>query len=363
MILYNYSHDPRRRASTSFNAAFRSGENVLFPTFEGRVQDGHAIGQHGDPDLMAEFAEEYLRQFWKLMPSGRQPHSLTEIMPSVLLLVTATELALKAFWIRSDRTLKRSHSLLDLYSELAAEHRNEIERRYTEANAIAALVAIGIEPPQIDAVLGLYSETNSVDSVYLNSRYYAEPTTMLHPNSGLKGANLVKAGAPYPVFLPEVTRALIETYRYYSGAERLKRKGADLLWNVLDAGTDNHGEWGLVPSSLGLVVVAVTQHAGKDARYEDLRIFTEFKKSHPTGFIVDWMYGGNTLLFYHDKVQSFIDGESVTDGLAHKFWSEGRLGLHMRDLNKLADALEFSTNGEDRFGHFLNVGTLGNQPG
>ena len=59
---------------------------------------------------MVEFAEEYLRQFRTLMPTGRLPGNLKEVMPALLLLVTATELAVKAFWIRSEKPLKTSHS-------------------------------------------------------------------------------------------------------------------------------------------------------------------------------------------------------------------------------------------------------------
>ena len=49
--------------SVSYPAVFRSGENVLFPVSEGNIQDATLIDQHGDPDLMADFAEEYLKQF------------------------------------------------------------------------------------------------------------------------------------------------------------------------------------------------------------------------------------------------------------------------------------------------------------
>ena len=45
-----------------YPAVSHVGDNVLFPTFEGNIQDGTVIGQYGKPDLMVEFAEEYLRQ-------------------------------------------------------------------------------------------------------------------------------------------------------------------------------------------------------------------------------------------------------------------------------------------------------------
>ena len=182
----------------------------------------------------------------------------------------------------------------------------------------------------------------------------AEPTTKLHG-----GSNLVKGHTPYPIFLPDVARALIDTYRYYSGSERLRRLGADLLEGVRDSGNDNHGHWGLVPSSLGLVVVSVPQRAGMDAKGEDLKLCKGFKKSHPTGFTADWMYGGNTLLLYWDVGQGFPDGETLIDGLECRVWSKGRMGFHSRELNRLAEALEAASNGMDRFGQL----TLQHQAG
>ena len=50
---------------------------------------------------MTEFAKEYLKQHWVLLQSGRLPQTLVEVMPSLLLLVTAAELAMKAFTLRS----------------------------------------------------------------------------------------------------------------------------------------------------------------------------------------------------------------------------------------------------------------------
>ena len=343
--------------SVSYPAVFRVGENVLFPTFEGNIQDATLIDRHGDPDLMADFAEEYLRQFWTLMPTGRLPGTLREVMPALLLLVTATELAVKAYWIRSDKPMKRKHSLRDLYEELEPEHQREIDRRFVNSAANLALLALGIDTPKVAEVMGMYSETYGAGSdVYTDTRYYAEPTTMLPKSSDLHGANLVKGNTPYPIFLPDVVRALIDTYRFYSGPERLRRLGADLRDDFRDRGKDNHGEWGLIPSSLGLVVVVVSQKAGKDAKYEDLKAFNNFKKSYPTGFSVDWNYGGSTLLFYHDTGQDFPDGRRVIDGLECRLWSKERLGMHPRDLNFLADVLECATKGEDRLGHLASTG-------
>ena len=65
--------------------------------YEARIQTGTGVDQYGDPDLMTEFAKEYLKQHWVLLQPGRLPQTLVEVMPSLLLLVTAAELAMKAF--------------------------------------------------------------------------------------------------------------------------------------------------------------------------------------------------------------------------------------------------------------------------
>ena len=119
---------------------------------------------------------------------------------------------------------------------------------------------------------------------------------------------------------------------------------------VRDSGDDNHGEWGLIPSSLDLVVVSVPQKAGMDAKGEELKVYEVFKMSHPTGLAADWMYGGNTVLFYRGGKREFSDGKQVIDGLECRLWSKGRLGLHPRELNRLADALEAAGSGADSIG-------------
>lgn len=224
----------------NYPAVFRDGENVLIPTSEGYVQDATVVDRYGDPDLMADFAEEYLRQFYSLMPTGRLPGSLKEVMPALLLLVTATELAVKAFSIRSEKPMKTSHSLVGLYEQLDPMHKQEVERRFAGAESNLILSALGADSPRIADLLRLYSQTyGGESSVYMDVRYYAEPTTRLHG-----GSNLSKGHTPYPIFLPDVVRALIGTYWHFSGPERLRRLGADVLDGVRDSGDDNHGEWG-----------------------------------------------------------------------------------------------------------------------
>lgn len=322
--------------SVDYPAVYRDGENVLFPTSEGNIQDATMVDRYGDPDLMAEFADEYLRQFWTLMPTGRLPANLKEVMPPLLLLVTATELAVKAFWIRSEKPMKPSHSLVDLHEELDPEHKHEVEQRFAGARPNLALSTLGADRPTVTHLLQQYSQTyGGESSVYMDVRYYAEPTTKHH-----HGHSLVKGHTPYPIFLPDLVRALIDTYWFFSGPSRLRRLGGDVLEGVREPGNDNHGEWGLIPSSLNLVVVSVPQKAGKDAKGVDLKVYEAFKTSHPTGLTADWMYGGNTLLFYRDGRREFSDGKQIVEGLECRVWSNGRMGLHPRELNRLADALE-----------------------
>lgn len=345
-------HGPR----LSYQAVFNTAEQVLYPTDEGRIEDATSVDRHGDPELMADFADEYLRQFWALMPTGRLPHTLKEIMPALLLLYTATELALKAFWIRSGKQVA-SHSLTDLYRELDAEHRRDIEARFASSELHYALSALGVDAPSVEFILDAYSGTyGGASNVHMDSRYYAEPTTMFRQASGLQGANLVKGNTPYPVFLPHVVRSVVDAYRFYSGPERLRRLGADLSVGGGDRDSDNHGEWGLVPSSVGLVVVMVVQANGKGFGGKEVEAFTDFKRLNPTSCIVDWMYGGNTLLFYRDNEKEIPDGDRVIDGLECRLWSKGRVGMHQRDLDFLADVLEGVDENGGGFGLLANVG-------
>ena len=88
------------------------------PEHEGRLSTGHAIDRHGDPDLMGEFSAEYLKQYWAIVPQGRLPRTISEMMPVLHLLVNAAELALKADLIRSDKD-SGGHSLNEFYGVIA----------------------------------------------------------------------------------------------------------------------------------------------------------------------------------------------------------------------------------------------------
>ena len=146
----------------------------VVPVSEPTIQDATMIDRHGDPDLMADFAEEYLDQFWMLVPSGRLPHTIRAVMPALLLLVVSAELAMKAFRIRSDGSQPPSHSLTGLYSSLRAEHRDEAQRRFATSPMAGKLAEAGADPPEIEAILGQSTDTyegrSSVFSVATTSR-------------------------------------------------------------------------------------------------------------------------------------------------------------------------------------------------
>ena len=342
--LFGPPSDGRRRPSIQYPSVFRTGENVLYPTFEGNMQDGTVIDRHGDPDLLLEFAEQYFGLFRRIMPIERLPASLVELMPALHLLVIAAELALKAYLIRKDKT-DYGHSLEQLYDSLEPVHRNEIELRFSKSDLITNLVILGAHAPSVKEILQAYDNTYGGESkVYIDTRYYAEPTTTFKSSSNLHGASLVKSHNPYPIFLPEIVDILFDTYRFFSGHERLKRLGGDVSHGTREPINDNHGEWGLVPSSLSLVVLTVPQPAGISAKDGDLTAFNQLLSDSPPTFRTDWMYGGGTLLFYADEGQEYLDGKGVLNGVASRVWRHQRLGMHARDLNLLADVLESGTS-------------------
>ena len=333
----------------AFHGVVRSSDRVFLPTSEGRIGRGDVIDRFGDPDLMAEIAKEYLRQFWALLPDGRFPGSLQELLPPLLLLMTSTEQALKAFWIRSGRTT-REHSLPVLYAGLAQTHRWETERFFADSQIMSILAEHGADKPTIDSILNTYTHTHDSGGVYVDARYFAEPTTMLPKSSNLHGANLSKSLTPYPIFLPAVAQALLDAYVWTSGVERLRRRGADLERDAHDQGTGSHGEYGLVPASLGLVAIAFPQSVALDSSLAETAAFKDFKLKHPTRLQADWMYGGSRILLYQDDHGQWRDQDQAIDGLQCRVWSRGRLGMHTRDLNRLADILEDSDAGAHGFG-------------
>ena len=75
---------------------------------------------------MAEFSVEYLRQYWTIVPIGRLPQSMVEMMPAPHLLTNAVELAFKADLIRSGRR-SGGHVLRNICCELEYEHQDEVK--------------------------------------------------------------------------------------------------------------------------------------------------------------------------------------------------------------------------------------------
>ena len=313
------------------------GQNILYPAHEGRLNTGHAIDRYGDPDLMEEFAVEYLKQYRAIVPKGRLPHTVSEMMPALNLLVNAAELAMKADLIRSNID-SGGHSLPTLYRGVDCKHREEIERRFAEAPPNRTLRVLGSTPPTVESVLSIYEHGFGWSSVYLDTRYYAEPTTRVK-SKDVQGGNLVKS-TPYPIFLPIIVQTIIDVYRYFSGAERLKRLGAEVDYGSRDPGRDQHGDWGLVPSSVGLFVLRVAQLVARTKRGEFRKEFLQFKGARPPLYCTSWMYGGNVLLFYRADREHPEDGDTVIDGLKCEVSCAGSLGMHPRDLFLLADILE-----------------------
>ncbi|MCY3844007.1 MAG: hypothetical protein OXH69_10750 [Acidobacteria bacterium] len=308
---------------------------MVVPTHEGTIADGSVVDQHGDPELMLSFAEQYLSAYRALMPTGRLPTSVVEVMPALHLLVVAAELAMKADLMRSDKHTE-GHSLKDLFKNLDGSHRGEARRRFANCEPNERLRSVGGPPQSISVVLSAYGASYGGGSqVYLDTRYYAEPTTKLKESPG---GSLSKANTPYPIFLPYAVGVLIETFRFFDGAARLARLGAKVARGARADVDNNHGDWGLVPSSLGLIVVQVPQNARLDARHDELPEFRRWKEVRPPGFSVSWMYGGSELLFY--RLDERAPDSMRIGNIECRLWRDESLGMHSRDLYKLADVLD-----------------------
>ena len=133
---------------------------------------------------------------------------------------------------------------------------------------------------------------------------------------------------------------MLASYAYFAGAARLKRLGGTVAFGSRDPGNDNHGEWGFVPASLGLLVIRVAQFVATEESGAERTAFRRFVEKHPPGYRTEWMYGGNRLLFYRAAGGSPVDEETEIEGMACRIWSDGHLGLHARDLFHLADVLD-----------------------
>ena len=342
----------RSKASVDYNFANSDEQSVLWPIQEARIQTGAGVDQFGDPDLMADFAKEYLKQFWVLLQPGRLPKTLVEVMPSLLLLVTAAELAMKAFTLRSKGEQPRTHDLVDLYDGLDPEHQAAIESRFGRCELAVGLTSVGPDAPKVQHILGTYADIyGGKRGAYQEAKFYAEPTTMLPEGSDLRGANLIKGNTPYPTFMPYLVEAIVDCYYHFSGLERLRRRGAEIHERDRASESHGHGDWALRPSSLGLAVIVVSQQESKDTKHNDLPSFTGLKSLHPTDFQADWMYGGSTLLFYDAMGKEPRDGTETIAGVECRVISEEEVRMHARDLDRLADRLKAIDAGDTPLGN------------
>ncbi len=346
-----WSDTGSRKAFVDYNFAHRDEQSVLWPMHEPRIQTDTGVDQYGDPDLMTEFAKEYLKQHWVLLQSGRLPQTLVEVMPSLLLLVTAAELAMKAFTLRSKGEQPRTHHLVELYDGLDAEHRAAIESRFGRCQLVVGLTSIGADAPNIQDILSTYADIyGGKRGAYQEAKFYAEPTTMLPLPSDLRGAYLNKGNTPYPTFMPYVVEAIVHCYYHFSGQERLRRRGAEIHERGPSSESHGHGDWALRPSSLGIAVIVVSKQDSKDSNHNDLPSFASFKSRHPTGLQADWMYGGSTLFFYDATGSQPRDGIETIADIECRVISEEQVRMHARDLDRLADRLEAIDAGDTPLG-------------
>ena len=150
--------DGQAARSLNYPAVTVPGGNVPFAAPAGRLSAGRLFHRYGNPDLMAEFAGQYLKPYRAIAPKGRLPQTMTEMMPALhLLLVHCAELALKADLIRSGKA-RGGHDLRALSRGLEDEHREEAERRFVDAAPNAPLNALGADRPTVENVLGMYEQ-------------------------------------------------------------------------------------------------------------------------------------------------------------------------------------------------------------
>ena len=71
--------------------------------------------------------------------------------------------------------------------------------------------------------------------------------------------------------------------------------------------------------------------------------------------------GSKEAVTTRDGRREFSEGKQVIDGLECRVWSNRRMGLHPRELNLLAAALEAAGSGADSIGD-LRLGSRPMQP-
>ena len=82
MLAMISGNDLGRSATVQYAGVCLSDSRAVLPKGEGTIQDGTVVNKYGDPELMARFAEHYLAAHRAVMPSGRVPESVVEMMPA-----------------------------------------------------------------------------------------------------------------------------------------------------------------------------------------------------------------------------------------------------------------------------------------
>ena len=85
--MINIRDNAAQFASVQYPAVYVTDTREVLPCREGTIQDDSMVNQHGDPELMASFPEHYLSAYRAVIPCGRPPKSVVEMMPALHLLV------------------------------------------------------------------------------------------------------------------------------------------------------------------------------------------------------------------------------------------------------------------------------------
>ena len=75
--------DNDKVASVQYEAVCLTDTGEVLPAEEGTIQDATTVDRHGDPNLMVTLAEHYLGGYRTVMPTGRFPRSVVELLPAL----------------------------------------------------------------------------------------------------------------------------------------------------------------------------------------------------------------------------------------------------------------------------------------
>ena len=338
----------------------KEGEEAI-PLAEGRVTDASVVDQYGDYDLMAQQAESYLLAYYRCLPS-QTPQKLSEVLPSTLLVYTATELALKAHIHRygikiEDLPAGERHRLTTLFDLLPDPRKAAIQEAFESTPANQRVKKLGEPIVQVENVLAQHGET------YSAARYdLSEPTRLRRDD--LRNANIVRS-APYPIFLPDVAAAILKAYLENTGIRRLHQAGANLVcydskkqapirddWYETPSTLKEAENWpsparrlAIVPSSLGLTVLDVDENCGTQ----------QFQAEHPPLLALSGWLGGRKHLYYRDT-ETRQSRRWERDGLTGNICNETYVVLPRHGADWLADALGSPLEGAVAFpGHLTST--------